>query len=359
NTQDVMQKVRNKEECTVLNTTENMFGLQTVKEFNEKSLTFFIRPKSSFKKLVFRIKLGTVLKFFDTEEAIDIHNSDLVHSISEPWTSIDVKYYMKSSIGLKYHALNVTVGNTTLSLVSHYNWFIYNYKGFVISAEGGAHVLFNCLPIDLQELTQQASSYNGVWLMAGLFITAAILLVALFFVWLSLRCRKRSHKAQAPLSSLVYEEFDEEVLEKIRQKVETLRSGKSQSDLRYTGVVSYEASRENPYVMSTTLLQDSEKQKEVSEEEERHVYQNVFAGRPIPAPRFIKETPRVEPQYHNMLSISSICREADDECPSVDESPGESEGIYQNPTSILICRAEEVDMRHTEKVTTDAAREER
>ncbi|KAK8751855.1 hypothetical protein OTU49_010795 [Cherax quadricarinatus] len=351
--QKVMQKVRQEKKCIFLNITENSLGLQMVKEVNDKSLTFFIRPKLSFKKLEFRLKLRSLLEIFETRETINIHNSDLVLSKLKPWIRIDVEYYRKSSMGPNLHALNVTVGNTSHSLQTQYRRFFYNYKSFVISAEGGAHVLFNCLPRDLQEIPPRVLSFSRVWLMAGLFITTATLLVVLFFIWLSLWCRKRSQISKTHLSSPVYEEFDEEVLKKIRQKVETLRSGKSQSDLRYSGVVSNKPGRENTYVTGVTLLQGSEKQKE---ENEIHVYQNVYAVRPTPAARLIKETSRVEAQYHNLTLLSNTCREVPDECSHADDSHEEVEETHENQASIFISPGEEVvDKRLTEETPSEAA----
>lgn len=341
---EVMQRTRQSDDCIVLNITESLLGLQRIKEFRDKSLTFFIRPKTSFRKLVFRIKLKNVLdvtEAFFSEKAIDLHSSDLLHSEAQPWTRVHVDYFLKPSRGPNYHALRVTVDNSSLQLVTKYRWVFHRYEGFAIYAEGGAQIAFNCPGEVLQEIPIEASSSSGVWLMVGLLTTASILLLGLLLVWLATTWRRKNQSAPTPSLSPVYEEFDDEVLEKIRQKVETLRSGKSLGDLK--NAVSFEPDRENSYV---TLVKGRDSRREENEEspsQEKHLYVNVYFERPTPAARLTKETPSSdEAQISSLMPgdnlpcdvVGGVVANQTVVGSTLEKSPGEG-NMYQNLSTVL------------------------
>ncbi|KAG7174582.1 uncharacterized protein LOC121859229 [Homarus americanus] len=353
--QEVMQNFkdgRREDNCRVVNTSVSRLGLQEVEEVRSEALIFFIRPKPSFRKLVFKIKLQSRLDISDkfTDEAVDLHATDLKHCDSEPWTRVEVEYYEKSSRGPNSHALRVTVGETTLSLVTNYWWVLYRYTGFVIYAEGEAQLLFNCLPKNLKETLLHELSFDGVWLMASLFITATLLLLVLLGVWLSVRFHRRNQTAPQPSSSPVYEEFNEDVLENIRQKVEALRSAKSQCDLRQGSVVHYHPGNENPYVMEVRLQKESVQRTTFEEEVEvgRHLYQNVYSVRPTPTARNFGKTSSPEIEYQNLLPLVNSLQVDGYSTDKGSPETAVAERPYQDLYSLIKSQEEAVKENHTD-----------
>lgn len=320
-------QVTGMKDCQIVNATASRLGLQEIQKVREEALTFYVRPKPSFRRLVFRMRLRNVLDLSDefySGDAIDVDSSDLERSESEPWTAIKVKHYQHESRGPDSHALRVTAGSTTLSLVTHY-WWLYNYEGFVVYAEGGAEILFNCSPQDLQA----PRVISGVWLMAGLLITAIVLLTLLFGVWVSIRCRMKSEAAPTLPQYPVYDEFDEEVLTNIRKKVEALRSVKSQDG---------NAQTENPYVVEMTLLKEADPAPTTGQNDnlDERLYQNVYHVRPTPAVRKTRESQDAQTHYQNLSSLTNPTKEVGDE-ESTERGPADdmgTEGPYQNLSSL-------------------------
>lgn len=204
---DATRTGRQQQDCKTVNVAETYLGLQEVGYVKKKEIhTFFVRPQPSFKRLVLRIQLKHVFEFSDssdTEGAIDLLRSDLEQGESKPWAKVEVEHYEYVTRGFNSHALRVVVGETRLSLVTDYYWIFYNYEGFVIYAEGGAQVLFNCQPEALSEDRSPKPYINGAWLMVGLLTVAATLLTVLFSVWLSKKCRKRAQTKSPPQQNVV------------------------------------------------------------------------------------------------------------------------------------------------------------
>lgn len=106
--------------------------------------------------------------------------------------------------------------------------------------------------------------------------------------------------------SQVYEEFDEEVLQNIRQKVEALRRGKSRDDLEVcAGAVCYQSKAENPYEMdpprqergNSSMAPHGEGIHKVMDEidansSSEHHYENIFYPvRPRPVVTEVEDAP--------------------------------------------------------------------
>lgn len=97
-------------------------------------------------------------------------------------------------------------------------------------------------------------------------------------------------------------------MNKIRQKVEALRSGKSQDNLDIAGTGCYDA---NPYMVDVSLLKETDQVattgKSVNPGE--RLYDNVYSVRPTPAPRKSRETPDAHTHYQNLPSLSHSQRD--------------------------------------------------
>ncbi|XP_064097885.1 uncharacterized protein LOC135209154 [Macrobrachium nipponense] len=229
-------------------TSENLLGCEhlsvkgisrqntRIREIKGKDYTFFVHPREDFVRLTFRLRLQNVLDVtdvFDTQETVEIHRSDL-EDVGGNWVKVDVQYYRYARTGPNYHALRVTVGANTQEVATKYWWLTHTFEGFLLSAEGSLDLIFNCSPdeyfptSDSSPHAAAASSSSWVWLLAGCLVSLALMLVALGCIVSRFRNhRQGQQETSSAANSLVYEEFDEEMLAKIQQKVEALREGRA------------------------------------------------------------------------------------------------------------------------------------
>lgn len=256
NAEQVLEKSQ-PEMCEMLNTTDSGPDLQEVKSLPTKSFSFFVKPESSFKKLVIKISVQNALfpsSDFYSDEDITLNTDHLIPSGGSQWTHVKVEHYKHKRPGLRKdrHAFKVSFGNITLLRMTHDSWLFKGFKGFTVFAEGGAKVLFNCAPNNVDETPVEDYVLYSMWLMAGLLTVATFLLGVLCLVYVYIKYpRKKKPAPVSPMKAPVYDEFDEEVLERLRQKVEALRRGKSVADPD-TVVVTYPPRQENFYVLEET-----------------------------------------------------------------------------------------------------------
>ncbi|XP_066945802.1 uncharacterized protein [Macrobrachium rosenbergii] len=167
-------------------TSENLLGCEhlsvkgiahqttRVREINGKDYTFFVHPREDFTRLTFRLRLQNILDVtdvFDTQETVEIHRSDL-EDVGGEWVRVHVQYYRYARTGPNYHALRVTVGANTQEVATKYWWLTHTFEGFLLSAEGGLDLIFNCSPEEYFQSSgsapHAASSSSWVWLLAGM-----------------------------------------------------------------------------------------------------------------------------------------------------------------------------------------------
>lgn len=182
-----------------LNITESGLDLHEVRSVAKKSFSFFIKPETSFKKLVFRLKLQNIFSVssgFHADEELSISSEDLARSgAKQQWTHVQVKYYKYERRGFDSHGFNISFGDITLTQMTHDKWFFSGFRGFTVFAQGSAQVLFNCDPNSLEEPPIHGYGFYGMWVMAGLLIIATFLLASLCVVWVYLRQQRKKKKA--------------------------------------------------------------------------------------------------------------------------------------------------------------------
>ncbi|KAG0718214.1 hypothetical protein GWK47_052862 [Chionoecetes opilio] len=217
-------------ECEIINTTKSGTGLHKVKTLSSKSFSIFVKLETSFKKLVFKISLRNVLYSSDdfySDESITLNIEDLTQSEGSQWTHVKVEHSKHKRRGFDRHSFRISFNNITVYTKTHNSWLLNAFKGFAMFAEGGAKILFNCVPGDLDRAPLAGYMLYSMWVLAGLIIVATFLLAILCFVWMYLKHQRRKKPPQVSPLKKTYVEFDEEVMERIKRKVKALRSGKS------------------------------------------------------------------------------------------------------------------------------------
>ncbi|XP_068215698.1 uncharacterized protein [Palaemon carinicauda] len=225
--------------------SENLFGCEhlsvkgshqtnRIREIRGKDYTFFVHPKEDFTRLTFRLLLQNVLDVtdvFDTQETVEVHKADL-EELGQDWVKVHVQYYRYARTGPNYQALRVTVGANTLEVSTKYWWLTHTYEGFLLSAEGGLDMIFNCSPeeyfLHSGSFPQASSPSSWVWFLAAGSVSLILLLFAVGCIAFRFRNNRqlRQDASTAP-NSVVYEEFNEEILAKLQQKIEALREGRA------------------------------------------------------------------------------------------------------------------------------------
>lgn len=257
-----------------LNITESDSKLHEVKTVAKKSFSFFIKPETSFKKLVFKLGMQNIFHVseeFHADEEITLSSQDLARSgDKQHWTNVRVEYYKYERRGFDRHGFKVSFGNMTHNQMTQDWWFFSGFRKFTVFAEGAAQVLFNCAPSSLEEPLVSGYVSYSMWVMVGLLIIAIFLLASLCMVWVYLRQQREKRKAPvSPIKYPVYEEFDEVVLEKIKQKVEALRTGKIVSDAD-TVVMGHAPRQDNFYVLEGSGYAELE-----GDDPEKHLYEDI------------------------------------------------------------------------------------
>lgn len=245
-------------ECEIFNTTEFGRGLHELKIVPRKFFSFFVKPDSSFKRLVFKLTLQNALYIsheFYSDEDLTLDVEDLTHSEGNQWTEVKVEHYQHRRRGFDRHAFKISFGDTTLRRVTTDSWLIKGFQDFTMFVEGGAMFLFNCDPEDLNRPPVGGHVMYSMWVMVGLMIVATFLLAALCYVWVYLKYQRKKHASTKEYP--IYDEFDEEVMERVRQKVEDLRNGKHVADPD-TVVVRYPPRKENLYVVDMSGYGETE-----------------------------------------------------------------------------------------------------
>ncbi|MPC71239.1 uncharacterized protein LOC123505411 [Portunus trituberculatus] len=236
-------------ECEILNTTESGRGLHMLKIVPRRSFSFFVKPEPSFKRLVFKLTLQGVMFIsheFYSDEDLTLDAEDLTSSEGSQWTKVRVEHYQFKRRGFDRHAFKISFGNTTLRRETTDSWLLNGFQDFTMFSKGGAIVVFNCDPEDFNRPSVENYVIYSTWVMAGLMIVATFLLAALCCVWLRLKHQRKERSSS--IKYPIYDEFGEEVLERVRQKVEALRNGKHVKDPD-TVIVSYPPRKENLYVV--------------------------------------------------------------------------------------------------------------
>lgn len=234
-------------ECEVLNGTESERGLHELKVVPRKFFSFFMKPEPSFKRLLFKLSLQTAFYELYSDEDLTLHAEDLTHPEGSQWTKVRVEHYKHERRGFDRHAFKISFGNKTVLRVTKDTWITKDFQDFTMFVEGGATLLFKCDPEDIiKPQVEQAPVPFSIWMMAVLTFVTAFLLAALCCVWVCLECQRK--KCSTSDKFPMYDEFDEEVLERVRQKVEALRNGKQVVDPD-TVVISYPPRKENLYVV--------------------------------------------------------------------------------------------------------------
>ncbi|XP_066970900.1 uncharacterized protein [Macrobrachium rosenbergii] len=169
----------------------------------------------------------------------------------DQWHEFHVKYYKHqvdlslSSLGRDKLALQVTVGNETRPLITKRWWRTHSYSGFQISVEGGADFLFDCAA---QSIIHNApvSLASQPLLLGGILGSCFLLVIAGWVLYLIFRKPRRHDYDEAPpvpelpkslllsmdkvshapdASHHIYEEFDEDTLSRLRQKMNAATLG--------------------------------------------------------------------------------------------------------------------------------------
>lgn len=182
-----------------LNNTESDSKLHEVKTVAKKSFSFFIKPETSFKKLVFKLGMQNIFHVsdeFHADEVVTLSSQDLARSgDKQHWTKVRVEYYKFERRGFDRHGFNVSFGNMTRNQMTHDWWFFNDFRKFTVFVEGAAQVLFNCAPNSLEEPLMRGYVFYSMWVMAGLLIVATLFLASLCMVWVYLRQQREKKKA--------------------------------------------------------------------------------------------------------------------------------------------------------------------
>lgn len=214
-------------------------GLHKVNEINLLEYTFFIKPQPGFRALVFHMKIDNLWNSrgpYLTDEKIVFSDSDLGSDDINSWLEVQVNYYRHIvHLGRDKHGLIVRVGNWSRSIRSSPWWKTHSFEGFVVLVGGSAKLMFDCLPRAVSEQSPVHLLYKPVLL--GCVLGGAFVLVVAAWVYLLLTRRGRPHSdvpppiPKLPESLLLqrgqksdpdstYEEFDEDTLLRLRQKLD-------------------------------------------------------------------------------------------------------------------------------------------
>ncbi|XP_045606085.1 uncharacterized protein [Procambarus clarkii] len=237
-------KVRSRRE-TVENCSEvespSGSGLHKIKEVRLSQYRFFIKPDPEFRELVFNMVIDNIWNINDpymSPENLVIRKGELETDSEDSWLEVEVQYYRHVvTYGKDRHGLRVTVGALTRTMYSRRWWRTHSFEGFVISVRGPSKMLFDCYTSDFSKLLPIKAEYRLVLL--GCILSAVFLLVVvLTWVYIVISRRRRLASNHAPpvppatKSMLlwrsrvksdpdpVYEEFGEDTLARLRQKLD-------------------------------------------------------------------------------------------------------------------------------------------
>ena len=186
-----------------INTTKSESDFHEVKTLSRKSFFFYVKPESSFKKLVLKLNLQSVLYVSGdlySDEDITLNAEDLTRVEGNQWKLVKVEHYQHRRRGFDRHSFRVSFGNTTLSCMTRDSWLLHGFKGFTMFADGGAKILFNCVPDDFNEASVAGYVFFSMWVMVGFMIVVTFLLAVLCSVWVYLKYqRKKKHASVLPM----------------------------------------------------------------------------------------------------------------------------------------------------------------
>ncbi|XP_042857906.1 uncharacterized protein LOC122244146 isoform X2 [Penaeus japonicus] len=215
---------------------------QPVKIVRQLHYTFFLRPRPEFIDIKFNMMIDNLWNLalpYESSEAVVFSRADVEEEAErQAWVQITVEYFKHEvKNGRDKHGLRITVGNVTRQMISSRWWRTHAFEGFLVSARGPAKLLFDCPP---QELVSPvpARLMNTPVLLGGILVLAFLVVVV---PWMCFVYRRRANAdldegpevpplpkslllekgkvSKCPDQDNVYEEFDEDTLSRLRQKL--------------------------------------------------------------------------------------------------------------------------------------------
>lgn len=215
---------------------------QPIRHIMPKHYSFFLRPRPEFKDIKFNMMIDNLWNLagpYESAETIVISLADVEEAAErQRWVEVTADYFKHEVInGRDKLGLRVTVGNVTREMISSRWWRTHKFDGFLLSARGPATLLFDCPP-------QKAAAPEPVRLMNTPVLMGGILVLAFLLVvvpWVCFVFRRRANAdlneapdvpplpksllleknkvSKCPDQDNVYEEFDEDTLSRLRQKL--------------------------------------------------------------------------------------------------------------------------------------------
>ncbi|XP_047491998.1 uncharacterized protein LOC125041203 [Penaeus chinensis] len=216
---------------------------QPIKNVRQLHYTFFLRPRPEFIDIKFNMmidNLWNLARPYESSETIVFSLADVEEAAErQSWVEITADYFKHEVInGRDKHGLRVTVGNVTRKMISSRWWRTHTFEGFLVSARGPATLLFDCPPQEVAAPVPVRLMKTPV-LMGGILVLAFLLVVVpwVCFVYRrranadlseapdvpplpkSLQLLEKNKVSKCPDQENVYEEFDEDTLSRLRQKL--------------------------------------------------------------------------------------------------------------------------------------------
>ncbi|XP_063597520.1 uncharacterized protein LOC134774127 isoform X2 [Penaeus indicus] len=215
---------------------------QPIRNVRQLHYTFFLRPRPEFKDIKFNMmidNLWNLARPYESSESIVFSLADVEEAAErQSWVEITANYFKHEVInGRDKHGLRVTIGNVTREMISSRWWRTHTFEGFLVSARGPATLLFDCPPQEVAAPVPVRHMRTPV-LMGGILVLAFLLVVV---PWVCFVCRRRANAdlseapdvpplpksllleknkvSKCPDQDNVYEEFDEDTLSRLRQKL--------------------------------------------------------------------------------------------------------------------------------------------
>ncbi|KAF2365133.1 Ribonuclease P/MRP subunit POP1 [Trinorchestia longiramus] len=180
-------------------------GQQILHEMPIRREKFFIRPKSTFRRIVLQVRLDNIFfsndpKLVDT--SVEFLNTDLqkLKIDFNSWIEVTAEALKSKSFGPDNWKLRLTVQDKWKKEVEVRKWWrVYPFDSLVISGEGGAEWSFDCFPDDTLPFTGNHHSLedldledDSVWMIA--FLVVGTIVFVMIISSLVVYCRRKERQ---------------------------------------------------------------------------------------------------------------------------------------------------------------------
>ena len=189
--------------------TNLAMGTRTLHESSVKEETFYFKPKSTFRRIILRVRLDNIItqtppKLYDTR--VEFSSNDLLklNYTDSEWLRVNAEVYKRKSLFQESYMLKLSVGDWMKEAEMQKWRFFYAFENLVFMGEGGAEWSFDCHPHNVLEVSANQGHIEWYWFMALsiLVVFVAFLLCCCFIVFCYKCCNRYNISHSLPSTSV-------------------------------------------------------------------------------------------------------------------------------------------------------------